>query len=181
MLLADLLPVTVYIAAYDIKRYSLTFPSGKTIILYPDSEYVTSDKEEIEFLSKQKGLGITRPTDSKEKFLRHVAATFAEKPTLENLTKKSEEELSLFMLSNMSEDLVITYLRNRGYQGELIKKIEELGKEIEAETEQIPEEIKEGVSDAEDKESDIPDVTEQPVNTEKDTIKKTNHSNSKSL
>jgi len=126
MLLKDLLPAVFYVAAYDVRRYCVTLPSGKPLVFTPSTEYITSDQEEIEFLSKQKGLGFYRSGDSKERFLRYIAARYDESPTLQNMIGKTREDFELFVLQSTSESTVVDYLRNRGYNIELSAKIEEL-------------------------------------------------------
>lgn len=133
----DILPKKVYIGGHEIQRYGITFPSGKSIILTKNAEYITSDQEEIDFLRKQKGLIIEDPSLNKESFMRYIGSVYSEQPTLESICKKSEQDVSKYLISTLDETEVISHLIETNYQGKLsefLEKYEALFNEPKNET-----------------------------------------------
>ena len=127
--LKQALPKVFYILANEISKYTIKFPSGKEIVLLKGTTYSTSDAEEIEFLRIQKGLGVSDPCSTKDNFMRYIGSIYSEQPTLEQMFGKTEDELSKYLLSTMSENLVIDHLIKSGYQ----EKLTEFLKKLEAE------------------------------------------------
>ncbi|HNX38413.1 MAG TPA: hypothetical protein PKI15_08650 [Candidatus Cloacimonadota bacterium] len=105
-------PKKISIASRSIIELIITLPTGVLLKLKPGRPYTTSNAEEIEFMSKQKGVMIQNVSD--DEYRRHYTKLFNELPSVckEDL---SPEEVMAAMWSTLDEKQVIEKLTQLGY------------------------------------------------------------------
>lgn len=108
-----IVPKAVRIISVSIVQFKITLPSGVLLLLRPGQEYVTSDKADLEFLSKQKGLSITEISDVA--YRRHFTKLISELPTVFN-KEMTETEAQEFFWNTAEEKAIVEELRKRGYE-----------------------------------------------------------------
>lgn len=106
-------PVIFYLSAIDAVKATFELPNGKSIVLTQSVQYETSDDEEIEFLSKQRYVGVKRLGD--KEFRYFAAKQFENLPTVYNEKIKSASDVEEFSWSSESEQRIIAKLRENGY------------------------------------------------------------------
>ena len=104
------IPKKVYLIGYDVVSMKLTMPNGKKFILKRGDVITTSNPEELDFFSKQKGLMIV-DIDIKElrKYIAQVNI-----PVIEN-TLITPETADKFKWNTEEEAMVIQKLKDAGY------------------------------------------------------------------
>ena len=105
-------PRKVSIVGYNVVRFEITLPNGVLLKLTPGQSYITSDAEELEFLSMQKGISITPINDAE--YRRHFTKLVSELPTVFN-KEMSHDETKAFFWNTGEEKAVVEELRKRGY------------------------------------------------------------------
>lgn len=103
----------IIISKIDIKEFHIKFPNGKIIQLdNKNSSYTTSDQEEIDFASRQKGLAIIEVSD--KEFRNWVQKEFDKKP---HVFRANIDDLNLdeFNQSSLKEAIYIQRLKDKGY------------------------------------------------------------------
>jgi len=151
-------PQMIYLVDRNIASFSLTFPSGKKVILTPKQPiYTTDDKEEIAFASKQKGLFVKDVR--KREYIKYLERKLEEVPTVTN-PNFTKELAAKVKWSTKDEELLKLKLEELGYevtykdhamlkvqdQKEEQEHKDELQKEEEEELEKIVEAVKKAPS-----------------------------------
>ena len=119
------LPKRIAISRPDIKTFLLKFPSGKEVFLkWGKPAYETNDTDEIDFASRQKGLGVF---DLDDQELRAFVTNLKVDPSVENpsLTPSEADE---FRWIADRENVVADHLRKLGYlveKGSPVEAVEE--------------------------------------------------------
>ena len=104
------IPKKIYISGYDIVSMNLTMPNGKKFRMKRGDSFITSDPEELDFFSKQKGIAVA-DIDIKE-LKRFIAQV--EIPIIEN-TLITSENADKFKWNTEEEAMVVEKLKERGY------------------------------------------------------------------
>ena len=105
-------PVKFYLVAPEIVNYSIKFPSGKIIILKRGDVYQTEDESEVEFLSKQRYIGVSKLND--KEFRLWATMRYKDVPTVD---KKIEDKTSIeaMLWNSESEEFAVNKLKELGY------------------------------------------------------------------
>ncbi|MFA7030414.1 MAG: hypothetical protein WC179_09075 [Candidatus Cloacimonadaceae bacterium] len=106
-------PVTFYMVSPEVMRYSIKFPSGKILLLKKGETYTTEDKEEQDFLTRQKYLA-AKKLDDKE-FRMWATLQFNKLPTVYNKAISEPKDVEEFVWSSEFENAVVKKLKERGY------------------------------------------------------------------
>ena len=102
-------PKQVIIARYDIVDMSITLPSGKKLSINRGKPYITGDQDELDFLSRQKGLVVTGIDDKSFR-------TWVTEQVLPTVDKDlSDADAAEFKWYDEHEEAVVEELKERGY------------------------------------------------------------------
>jgi len=106
-------PCIFYLASGDIAKYNITLPNGKCVSLIRNGKYQTCDPDEIDFLTRQKGLGCKKLDDAE--FRVWVTKHYNSLPVVENKDIKTLEDVEEFITRVGMEPLIVQALKLRGY------------------------------------------------------------------
>ena len=106
-------PIVFYLASPEIVTYTIKFPSGKIHILKRGDKYTTEDKEEQDFLSKQKYIGAAKLND--KEFRMWATLQFDKIPTVYNKQIETKEDIEEYLWNSDTEQLAINKLKENGY------------------------------------------------------------------
>lgn len=106
-------PITFYLVSPEIRSYTIKFPNGKILILNRGDSYRTEDKDEQEFLSKQKGIA-GRKLDDQE-FRKWFTLQYADIPTVYNTKIKDKTDVEEFVWNSDTEEYAVNRLKELGY------------------------------------------------------------------
>lgn len=106
-------PMLVALSGYNVVKFEITLPSGALLKLLPGKPYTTSDKADLDFLSKMKGISITRIGDPE--YRRYFTKLISELPTVFN-KEMTETEAQEFFWNTAEEKAIVEELRKRGYE-----------------------------------------------------------------
>ena len=106
-------PITFYLSAVDAVKASFELPSGLNIVITQATPYTTSNEEEIDFLSKQRFLGVKRLTDKEFRFF--ATKQFNKIPTVYNKDIKGPKDIEEYAWTSDSEQRIIAKLKENGY------------------------------------------------------------------
>jgi len=106
-----IIPKKATLSGRDIVVMNITFPSGKKIRIKRYGEYQTADPEELDFLSKLKGISLS---DIDDKALRRYVAQ-VEIPSIDNLAIDANN-VEKYAWTSAAEDAVVEHLRKKGYE-----------------------------------------------------------------
>lgn len=106
-------PKVAYLANPEIVKYDIKFPSGKIITLTPNKTYKTEDADELDFLSKQKGIGLGKMND--KEFRMWATLQFDRIPTVYNDNIKDKKDVEEFVWSSEYENEIVQKLKDNGY------------------------------------------------------------------
>jgi hypothetical protein len=106
-------PLIFYLTAPEVSRYDLSLPNGKRLIFNQSTQYKTEDKEEQDFLSQQKYIGVKRMND--KEFRQWATLQFDSIPTIYNRSIQSKEDIEEHLWTSESEDYAINKLKESGY------------------------------------------------------------------
>ena len=106
-------PIVFYLTSPEVVTYTIKFPSGKIHILKRGDKYTTEDKEEQDFLSKQKYIGAAKLNDTE--FRMWATLQFDKIPTVYNKQVENKEDIEEYLWNSDTEQLAINKLKENGY------------------------------------------------------------------
>ena len=106
-------PMIVSLSGYNVVKFEITLPSGALLKLFPGKSYTTSDKADLDFLSRMKGITITKVGDAE--YRRYFTKLAEQLPTVFNKAM-SDTETTEFFWNTEEEKAVVEELRKRGYE-----------------------------------------------------------------
>lgn len=107
-------PLTFYVTSNAVLKVTIVIPSTKKrIVLSPGKSYETSDKDEIDYLSKQKFIAARKLGD--KEFRTWATLQFKDLPTVYNTAIETPKDVEEFVWSSEFENEVISTLKERGY------------------------------------------------------------------
>ena len=107
------LPKKVVLSKVEIMRYEIKFPSGKKLVLGRDNpQYITDDMDELDFLSRQKGVAIIDLNDME--FKNWMTKQPKERPDVRN-KNLTPDDIREFKWTTDLEEEAISHLKSKGY------------------------------------------------------------------